>query len=171
MYINDLYTAFDCCKYYLYADDTVLYTSDIDEGIAHAELQHEVHGLSRWCTLNRVTINTKKTKAMFFDTNNKLKKALLIDLKIGNDKICYVKTFNYLAVKLDCKLNFESLVSECLRLVSHKIYMPSQIRKFISTHQALVIYKSKIIPYFDYGDIFYINTLVKIRGKFTKIAE
>ena len=106
----------------------------------HAELQHDLHGLSRWCTLNRVTINTKKTKAMLFGTNNKLKKALLIDLKIGNDKICYVKTFNYLGVKLDCKLNFESHASECLRLVSHKIYMLSQIRKFISTHQALVIY-------------------------------
>ena len=171
LYINDLYTAFDCCKYYLYADDTVLYTSDIDEAIAHAELQHDLHGLSRWCTLNRVTINTKKTKAMLFGTNNKLKKALLIDLKIGNDKICYVKTFNYLGVKLDCKLNFESHASECLRLVSHKIYMLSQIRKFISTHQALVIYKSKIIPYFDYGDMFYINTLVKIRGKLQRLQN
>ena len=45
---------------------------------------------------------------MLFGTNNKLKKALLIDLKIGNDKICYVKTFNNLEVKIDCKLDFES---------------------------------------------------------------
>ena len=29
LYINDLYTAFDCCKYYFYADDTALYTFDI----------------------------------------------------------------------------------------------------------------------------------------------
>ena len=43
LYLNDLYTAFDCCKYYFYADDTALYTFDIDEAIAHADLQYDLH--------------------------------------------------------------------------------------------------------------------------------
>ena len=171
LYINDLYTAFDCCKYYLYADDTVLYTSDADESITHASLQHDLHGLNQWCILNKVTINTKKTKAMIFGTNNKLKKVKLSDLRIGNDNILYVKIFNYLGVKLDCKLNFESHALETMRLVSHKIYMLSRIRNFITTHQALTIYKSKILPYFDYGDIFYINTFVKPRDKLQRLQN
>ena len=171
LYINDLYTSFDCCKYYLCADDTVLYMSDFDETIAHDGLQHDLHGLDRWCTSNKITINTKKTKSMLFGTNNRLKKAKLLDLKIGNDNIHYVKNFNYLGVKLDCKLSFESHALESMRLVSHKIYMLSRIRNFLTSHQALTIYKSKILPYFDYGDIFYINTLVKTRAKLQRLQN
>ena len=171
LYINDLHTAFDCCKYYLYADDTVLYMSDTDEEIAHAGLQHDLHGLNRWCSLNKITINTKKTKSMLFGTNNRLKKAKKLDLKIGGDSIHYVKNFNYLGVKLDCKLTFESHALESMRLVSHKIYMLSQIRNFVTTHQALTIYKSKILPYFDYGDIFYINTYGRTRTKLQRLQN
>ena len=74
LYINDLHNAFECTNYYLYADDTVVYMSDADKSIAHAGLQHDLYGLSRWCNLNRVTINVKKSKSMLFGTNNMLKK-------------------------------------------------------------------------------------------------
>ena len=145
--------------------------SDPDEATAHAGLQHDLFGLSRWCALNRVTINVKKTKAMLFGTNNMLKRANLHNLSIGTDDIHYVKYFNYLGVKLDCKLNFENHALECMRLVSHKIYMLSRIRNLITTHQALTIYKSKILPYFDYGDIFYINTFIRTRDKLQRLQN
>ena len=135
LYINDLPSAIECSHYFLYADDTVIYMSDSEETTAHAGLQHDLHGLSRWCALNRVTINVKKTKAMLFGTNHILKKAILHDLSIGIDNILYVKYFNYLGVKLDCKLNFENHALECMRLVSHKIYMLSKIRHLITTQQ------------------------------------
>ena len=41
----------------------------------------------------------------------------------------------------------------------------------ITTQQALVIYKSKILPYFDYRDIFYINTLTKLRDKLQRLQS
>ena len=74
-------------------------------------------------------------------------------------------------MKLDCKLTFESHALESMRLVSHKIYMLSQIRNFVTTHQALTIYKSKILPYFDYGDIFYINTYGRTRTKLQRLQN
>ena len=145
--------------------------SDADEASSYTGLQHDLYGLNRWCNLNRVTINIKKTKSMLFGSNHMLKKAKLLNLCIGNDIIHYVNNFNYLGVKLDCKLNFKHHAQECMRLVSHKIYMLSKIRNFITTYQALSIYKSKILPYFDYGDIFYINTFVRTLHKLQRLQK
>ena len=94
-----------------------------------------------------------------------------MDLNIGNGNIYYVKCFNYLGVKLDCKLNFENHALECMRLVSHKIYMLSRIRSLITSCQPLAIYKSKILPFFDYGDIFYLNTFIRTRDKLQRLQN
>ena len=171
IYINDIAQNLTCTKFRLYADDTVLYMSDSDEHNAHAGLQHDLYSLTEWCNMNRLTINSKKTKVVLFGMRTMLKKAICQDLYIGNNKLQYVKNFTYLGVKLDCKLNFEAHALECLRLVSHKLYMISKIRNCITNKQALCIYKSKILPYFDYGDIFYMKTHQRTIDKLQKLQN
>ena len=51
------------------------------------------------------------------------------------------------------------------------IYMLSKIRHLITTQQAITIYKSKILPYFDYGDIFYTNTFIRTRHKLQRLQN
>ena len=70
-----------------------------------------------------------------------------------------------LGIKLDNKLDFESHAKECLRLVSHKLYLVSIIRNITNNNQAITIYKSKILHYFDYGDIFYNKTYARTLEK------
>ena len=36
---------------------------------------------------------------------------------------------------------------------------------FLTRRMALCIYKTKVLPYFDYGDIFYIDTHVRATDK------
>ena len=57
-----------------------------------------------------------------------------------------------------CNLDYEIHASECHRMFGYKIYLLTHIIKFINTEQALCMYHSKILPYFDYGDIFYETT-------------
>ena len=68
-------------------------------------------------------------------------------------------------------LDFESHAKECLRLVSHKLYLVSRIRNIINKDQAVTIYKSKILPYFDYGDIFYNKTYSRTLDKLQKLQN
>ena len=56
------------------------------------------------------------------------KKTRHYNIFIGGDDIHYVNIFNYLSIKLDEKLDFESHAKECLRPVSHKLYLVSRIR-------------------------------------------
>ena len=70
--------------------------------------------------------------------------------------------FNYLGIKLDCNFDYELHATECYRMVAYKLYLLTRIRKYINTEQAICIYRSKILPYFDYGDIFYNTTFQRI---------
>ena len=62
-------------------------------------------------------------------------------------------SFKYLGLTLDGTLSFSNHISTVLNSVSHKAYILSKIRKFIDIRAAIKIYKSMILPYFDYTDI------------------
>ena len=47
----------------------------------------------------------------------------------------------------------------------------SRVRKYITIGQAISIYKSKIVPYFDYGDIFLMNISAKTHAKLQKLQN
>ena len=41
------------------------------------------------------------------------------------------------------------------KIVSHKIDLLSKICKYITQYTAIIIYKTMVLPYFDYGDLIY----------------
>ena len=100
-----------------------------------------------------------------------MKKAHPPPTMLGNAQLQYVPNFNYLGFKLDNRLNYESHALECARQISYKIYTLIKIRPLINNMQALCIYKSKILPYFDYGDIFYNRTYIRTLTKLQKLQN
>ena len=171
LYINDINSMLNCCKTKLYADDTVVYASHVNEQTCHDWLCMDLMKLMCWFNNNRLTINLDKTKLMLFATKNMQKNASFPQIELSGTILQYVRQFNYLGVKLDSRLTFEMHANECLRLVSHKLFLLTKIRKYIDKKQALTIYKSKIMPYFDYGDIFLIGVQVKTRDMLQKLQN
>ena len=113
VYLNDITNRVHDCKYFLYADDIVLY-KDIDSlsnpnGFEH--IQNDFTRIEDWCRVNELTVNALKTKAQFFPRN----KFLDCDtfkrnnyLKMGNYNTGYTDTFKYLGVEIDSNLLFKS---------------------------------------------------------------
>ena len=66
VYVNDLQSALDDCKIKLYADDSVLYQTEVNSN--HADFKHQasMNLFSRWCSDNALTVTAKKTKIMAF---------------------------------------------------------------------------------------------------------
>ena len=120
-----------------------------------SESKFDIFTLSEsWFTLYLYLGKTPKNHSMSY--------ILLVDLmliiiknplpiKIDNEQIQYVDSYKYLGVTLDQGLNFNLHTQN--KLSSHKVYMLSGIRPYITKDAALKIYKSKICPYMDYGDI------------------
>ena len=171
LYINDLQDVLIDQNVYLYADDTVIFSTDKDLRLAHFNVQRNMSNVLSWCQQNKLTINIKKNKVMTFGTNNMLKRAHPPPIRLGNDELQYVLNLNYLGVKLDNKLNYESHALECVRQVSHKLYTLTKIRPLINDTQALCLYKSKILPYLDYGNIFYNKTFKRTLLKLQKLQN
>ena len=60
LFINDMEKVIKHSQICLFADDTVLYNSNINKETMELELQEDLTSLSRWLNNNELTINVKK---------------------------------------------------------------------------------------------------------------
>ena len=67
-------------------------------------------------------------------------------------KLQIVPTYKYLGINLDQTLNFNYHLKNVVTQISHKLYILSKNRRFLNDQSALIVYKTMILPYFDYGD-------------------
>ena len=152
-YINDMQNYLQTTNLGLYADDTVLFSHANDNALLQKGLQTTLNKFQKWCQMNALTINVKKTKFMIFGTRSKIKKAKKLKLQVNGQPLQQVPSYKYLGVTLDSVLSYSHHISMVINTVSHKAYILSKIRPFITTYSSIRIYKSMILPYFDYADI------------------
>ena len=132
----------------IYADDTVIYSSNDDPDIAVCNIQKAIDLLTNWCEVNKLTINENKTKFTTF-----LRKASANKYKTTCNKTELERssTYKYLGTNIDCTLTMDTFNNNVCKKINYKLYMFGRIRKYINTYAATLIYKQTILPYFDYG--------------------
>ena len=74
---------------------------------------------------------------------------------LQNERLAVVDSYRYLGVILDSTLLFEHHLKSLNKNVSHKLYLLTKIRRFLTPLAAERVYKAMLLPYFDYVDIFY----------------
>ena len=176
-YINDVKDYLNDSEFGLYADDTVLFSHADNKNLLQLKLQDKLKSFHEWSLKNALTINILKTKFMVFGTRSRLKKLKDTILTVNGQPLQQVPSFKYFGITLDSTLSFSNHISTVLNSVSHKAYILSKIRRFITTRSAIKIYKSMVIPYFDYTDIVYdkanqndLNKLQRMQNKCLKIC-
>ena len=157
IYVNDLCDNIENCETYLYADDTVLVANEPDIYTAHLHLQHDLDNVANWCKGNKLSINVKQKKSMLLGTRSMVKNHNPPKLKIQDVDLDYVFQYKYLGVIIDEILSFRAHLNNTIKLVAHKISLLNKLRFYITEEAATRIYKTMILPYMDYGDIFFIN--------------
>ena len=98
IYVNDLQEALQGYRFKLYADDTVIYCSGVNATEASQGLQEGLNAFCKWSTVNKLSINTKKTKLMVFGSRSKVKKANNLSVRLNGDKLKRGPTFKYLGL-------------------------------------------------------------------------
>ena len=171
IYINDLAGILDSCKVSLYADDTVIYIAHKDVQNALVLLQHDLNNLIEWCSDNKVTINSKKTKYCIYGMRSNVKHSKAQDtiLSLNNNILDRVSSYKYLGFILDEHLNYNKHILEMCNLVNHKLYLLSRIRKYITTEASIVIFKTMVMSVIEYGDIIYAGTSNRNLDKINKL--
>ena len=79
--------------------------------------------------------------------------------------------YKYLGVYLDTALNFNKLVDVSKKLICHKLYLLSKIRKHINEETATRIFQSMIATLIDYGDVIYSGTNLKNLDKLQSLQN
>lgn len=100
--------------------------------------------------MNKLTVNTKKTKAMLIFP--KRLDTLFPRFMVYDHSLDYVESYKYLGYIVDSRLRFEEMLNNLIAIISHKLYLLSRLRPML-TQRAAVVYKSKILAYFDYSAV------------------
>ena len=108
LYVNDLPLATNHCSLYMYADDTAAQTHAKSLDIVNQYLSDDAKLVSKWCDINKMCINTEKTKAMLVTTSQR-KCKLKDDLSvlINNVNIENVNNEKLLGVTIDSCLSWD----------------------------------------------------------------
>ena len=82
-----------------------------------------------------------------------------IHLSLSNQILERVCSYKYLGLVLDEHLTYNKHIREINRLISHKLYMLSKIRKYITTKACIMIFKTMVLSLIEYCDIVYAGTM------------
>ena len=156
--INDLCEIVGNCKSFLYADDTVLVTSAPDYIVAHRDMQHDLDNTTNCCKSNILTLNISKTKRMLLGSKHKIRKTRQDPLHVNNVPLDFVLSYKYFGITIDQSIHFNLHVNQLIKTISYKLFLLQKLKSYITCNAAIQIYKSMVIPYFDYGDIVYQGT-------------
>ena len=106
---------------------------------------------------------------MLFGSKKFLDVPKIPKVTLNGNFIRFVENFKYLGVTLDNRLTFRLHARNVFKLASHKVYVLLKIRPYVTEKVALHIYKTKILPYIDCGDLFYMSTSNEILVKIEKL--
>ena len=90
---------------------------------------------------------------------------------MGYKPVHFTDNYKYLGVTLDKGLNFQLHVKNVYNLAAHKIYLLGIIRPYLTIESALFVYKTKVLPYIDYGDILYHKTHKQAINKIQRLQN
>ena len=85
-------------------------------------------------------------------------------LSLNNTVLEKVCSYKYLGFILDDQLNFNKHISEIANIVSHKLYLLSKIRKYLTKDASTMI-----LSLIEYGNIVYAGTTNKNLDKLDKL--
>ena len=155
LYVNDVNEAILGTDIQLYADDTVIFDAGLNVNDVAQTLQPALDKFSNWCHANKLSLNASKTKLMAFGTRQRVKKCKDVVVNLEGTMLQLVPPYKYLGFQLDSTLSFNYHVNSVSKTVAYKINLLARTRRCLTNDVALKIYKSMILPYFDYGDIVY----------------
>lgn len=178
LFINDITNLKLESNILLYADDIVIYVSGNQLSTVLTKLQSDIDQIYLWSVRNHLSISIPKTKTMLVGRKLKLNSLECPSkLKIGNDELDWVDSFNYLGLIIDETISFNPAIELMHRKAAYKLKTLYLIRNNLTNFGSLNMAKSMILPYLDYGltfisacQDFAIQRLQRLQNRILKCA-
>lgn len=161
----------------LYADDTSITVAADSVSDLVSIMNQNLILFSKWCLLNKLTINTKKTKILPYFSSNR--DNFLKDHKvyIGKESLEMVNVYTYLGIRVDAHLTMKDHLDHLYRAARSMVFTLANIRKYVDTRTAVLIFKAHILSRVEYGselcigaNKIYLDRLQKLVNKSLRIC-
>lgn len=169
IYVNDIEFCNISSRIFMFADDTVLVSSHTSPKEASKVLEKDLVTVSNYFGNLGLILNASKTKVMNFSKNwRAISEGTFPKIYLKNVEIEAVPHFKYLGVTIDLSLNFKKHMDICLRNMNRKLFVLRKVRKHMTDRTSLTMFKSMVLPYFEFGNIFLLNCY---EGELDKIQK
>ncbi len=119
-YVNDMEMAVKC-NLLLYADDSVLLTSDKNPKVISDTLSENLETCNDWLIDNRLSLLLGTTEAMICGTKYKIKNKEGFEVKCKSTTINSTTEVKYLGVKIDETLSGKGIIDTILKKCNGRI--------------------------------------------------
>jgi hypothetical protein len=163
VYINDLHliTQNSC---HMFADDSTFYTSakSIDE--VESNLSDDLLNISNWCTANRMSLHTGKTKSMLLTTNQKRVRLhdQPLNVRLFDSNIECVSSHKLHGVTLENNLSWNNHCDDICSKIRKKLFLLRKLKCFYLSQLVC----NSLTPLFSL-----ISITVQISGTIVKIIS
>ena len=183
IFMNDIHIASKQFNFILYADDTNMinpmcsFSSQIPlQSISMVQLSHninvELNNIHEWLSINKLSLNVKKTKFMIFHYRQRNIDDLILDLQINSETIERVTEFNFLGLTLDENLNWNAHIQKVSNKISRTLGVMCRLKNPPPLHILRILYNSLILPHLQYGILtwgFCLDRLQKLQKRSVRI--
>ena len=157
LYINDIENCSKLISFILFADDTNIFYSNKCLKTLSNIIQTEIDKVAEWLNVNKLSLNTTKTKIILFRSPNK-KPSQTIKININGKNIEQVKSTTFLGIIIDECLTWKDHIAKVAKKIIRAAGIIAKIRHFVNRNTLKLIYYALVYPYLIYGNLTWGNT-------------
>ncbi len=157
LYINDIENCSKLVSFILFADDTNIFYSNKCLKTLSNIIQTEIDKIAEWLNVNKLSLNTTKTKIILFRSPNK-KPSQTIKININGKYIEQVKCTTFLGIIIDECLTWKDHIAKVAKKIIRAAGIIAKIRHFVNRNTLKLIYYALVYPYLIYGNLTWGNT-------------
>ena len=136
----------------LFADDCSITISDKCIDTIGNLLSQDLMNINRWCQLNKMVLNTSKTKTMYICSSSKHRSftGQFPSICLNDTELIASSEEKLLGVSIVNTLNWDTHVNNILKKCNSYLYLLSRIKLFLSLDKRKLFFNAYILPHIDY---------------------
>ena len=152
LYINDLPQCLENCSINMYADDTVMYFTNLCTSEIARVVQDDLNRVVQWKVAGLSLIRVKQNQCSL-EVGRILPNHQIFCIQLYGKTLERVAKLSYLGVVLDKNLSWKDHVEYVSSKVSRRLGLWSRIRSCLTLEASKEVYTSLLQPLFDYADV------------------
>ena len=172
IYVNDINESLQHCNSILYADDTTLIISGDKYEDLFRFVNEDLVTLSQWLSLNKLTLNLKKTKYIAYSlTNRTAQLPHELNVILNGVVIERVSEFKFLGIYVDEHLSWKTHMTKLLSKLYRNLGVARKISCFLNRKALMQMFHSMIMSHIRYGITVWHHGQVALRKKIQACAN